>query len=316
LPDVCPLCVDPGDTIAAPHHVGAWNDLTVAEQFGVLARMGEALATGAPGFLASDEHGHFHLRAPSHSDQSNLTTGGGDPLFPLLFRCIDGAERVDLAVAFAMDSGVRLIEPWLRDLLARGGQLRLVVGDYMDVTEPAALWRLSDLEGATLRVYPGTYSFLAKPSEHGTNCGPSQERQRVSVQAFPVLGQAATVIEPANGPFDHPPFGQDDEFGDIRPLDDLDIDLAANLLQFLPELRSLVAAVGVEFQQGRVPAEQRAHQQDAAVAVLNTGRMDNGLHQETLGIDEDVTLLALDLLAGVKARRVDGDPPFSALLTL
>ena len=163
MPDVCPLCVDPGDTIAAPRHVGAWNDLTVAEQFGVLARMGEALAKGAPGFLASDEHGHFHLRAPSHSDQSNLTTGGGDPLFPLLARRIDGAERVDLAVAFAMDSGVRLIEPWLRDLLARGGQLRLVVGDYMDVTEPAALWRLSDLEGATLRVFEtGAGSFHPK----------------------------------------------------------------------------------------------------------------------------------------------------------
>ena len=168
----------------------------------------------------------------------------------------------------------------------------------------------------TLRVYPRSYSFLAKPPEHGANCGPSEECQRVSVQAFPVLGQTATAIEPADGPFDHPPFGQDNEFGDIGTLDDLDIDLAANLLQFPPELRSLIAAVGVKFQQGRLPAEQRAHQQDATVAVLNTSRMDNGLHQETLGIDEDVTLLALDLLAGVKARRVDGDPPFSALLTL
>ena len=44
--------------------------------------------------------------------------------------------------------------------------------------------------------------------------------------------------------------------------------------------------------------------------------MDNGLHPETLGIDEDVTLFALNLLAGVKAGRVDGDRPFSALLTL
>lgn len=115
------------------------------------------------GFTASAEHGHFHLRAPSRSDQSNLTTGGNDPLFPLLARRIDGAERVDLAVAFAMDSGVRLIEPWLRDLLARGGQLRLVVGDYMDVTEPAALWRLSDLEGANLRVFEtGSGSFHPK----------------------------------------------------------------------------------------------------------------------------------------------------------
>jgi len=138
LPDVCPLCIAQGDTIAAPRHVAGWNDLTVAEQFGFLARMGEALAAGALGFAASAEHGHFHLREPSASDQSNLTTGGGNPLFPALARRIDGASRVDLAIAFAMDSGVRLIEPWLRDLLARGGQLRLVVGDYMDVTEPAA----------------------------------------------------------------------------------------------------------------------------------------------------------------------------------
>lgn len=44
--------------------------------------------------------------------------------------------------------------------------------------------------------------------------------------------------------------------------------------------------------------------------------MDNGLHQEALGIDEDVALLALDLFASVKTRRVNQDPPFSALLTL
>lgn len=163
MPDVCPLCVAPGDFIAAPRHVEGWNDLTVGEQFGLLARMGEALATGALGFTASTEHGHFHLRAPSFSDHASLTTGGSDPLFPLLARRIDGAERVDLAVAFAMDSGVRMIEPWLRDLLARGGQLRLVVGDYMDVTEPAALWRLSDLEGANLRVFEtGAGSFHPK----------------------------------------------------------------------------------------------------------------------------------------------------------
>ena len=40
------------------------------------------------------------------------------------------------------------------------------------------------------------------------------------------------------------------------------------------------------------------------------------LHQQALGVDQDVTLLALDLLAGIKARRVDRAPPFSALLTL
>jgi hypothetical protein len=46
----------------------------------------------------------------------------------------------------------------------------------------------------------------------------------------------------------------------------------------------------------------------------------DGVDQQALRIDEDMAflafdLLALDLLAGVVARRI-GDPPFSALLTL
>jgi superfamily II DNA or RNA helicase len=53
-----------------------------------------------------------------------------------------------------MDSGARLIVEHLKDFLARGGQARILVGDYMDVTEPAALRRLVDLDGdLTLRVF-------------------------------------------------------------------------------------------------------------------------------------------------------------------
>jgi hypothetical protein len=44
--------------------------------------------------------------------------------------------------------------------------------------------------------------------------------------------------------------------------------------------------------------------------------MNERVYQETLRIDEDVALLALDLFAGVVAGRVDRSPPFSALLTL
>ena len=44
--------------------------------------------------------------------------------------------------------------------------------------------------------------------------------------------------------------------------------------------------------------------------------MDDGVDQQALRIDQDVTLLALDLLPSVVAMRVDRDPPFSALLTL
>jgi hypothetical protein len=44
--------------------------------------------------------------------------------------------------------------------------------------------------------------------------------------------------------------------------------------------------------------------------------MHDRIHQQTLGIDEYVALLAFDLLAAIKARRIDPTPPFSALLTL
>jgi hypothetical protein len=40
------------------------------------------------------------------------------------------------------------------------------------------------------------------------------------------------------------------------------------------------------------------------------------VHQQALRIDEDVPLLALDLLACIEPVRVDRRPPFSALLTL
>jgi hypothetical protein len=45
------------------------------------------------------------------------------------------------------------------------------------------------------------------------------------------------------------------------------------------ELRPLIAAVGVEFQQERKHTEYRAHQQHAAVSILDVGCMDDGVQQ-------------------------------------
>ena len=122
--------------------------------------VGEALtAAGSADVILTSTviDGHFHVRVgkgdgdetkPTQTDEGNtLVTGGDDPLFRHLVGHIDRATSVDLAVAFALESGVALLFPYLRDLLARGGSLRLVVGDYMDVTEPVALRRLMDLEG-------------------------------------------------------------------------------------------------------------------------------------------------------------------------
>jgi HKD family nuclease len=76
-----------------------------------------------------------------------LISGGEDALHAHLRPLIDRAQAVDLSVSFLMASGVRLVLPHLRDLLDRGGQLRLLTGDYLGVTEPAALRLIADLEG-------------------------------------------------------------------------------------------------------------------------------------------------------------------------
>ena len=62
--------------------------------------------------------------------------------------------------------------------------------------------------------------------------------------------------------------------------------------------------------------EQRGEQQDAAIAILDVGGMDDGVQQQTQRIDENMPLLALDQLAGIEPMRIDASPPFSALFTL
>ena len=62
--------------------------------------------------------------------------------------------------------------------------------------------------------------------------------------------------------------------------------------------------------------EQRGEQQDAAIAILDVCGMDDGVHQQTQRIDENMPLLALDQLAGIEPVRIDAGPPFSALFTL
>jgi superfamily II DNA or RNA helicase/HKD family nuclease len=84
-----------------------------------------------------------------------LVKGGTtDPLLPHLVSLLDDASSVSVAAAFTLESGVKLIEEHLRDVLNRDGQVRIVTGDYLGVTEPEALLRLLDLQGdIELRVF-------------------------------------------------------------------------------------------------------------------------------------------------------------------
>ena len=69
-----------------------------------------------------------------------------DPLLKHLVSHLDEAVQADLVVAFVLESGVAALETALRGFLMRGGRLRLLTGDYLGVTDPAALRRLLDLQ--------------------------------------------------------------------------------------------------------------------------------------------------------------------------
>jgi HKD family nuclease len=87
-------------------------------------------------------------------NQQRLIKGDKDPFLPHLVLQMDRAKTCDIAVAFLLDSGARRIVEHLKDFLDRGGTARVLVSDYLDVTEPIALRRLADLEGKlSLKVY-------------------------------------------------------------------------------------------------------------------------------------------------------------------
>ncbi len=88
------------------------------------------------------------------------------------------------------------------------------------------------------------------------------------------------------------------------------------LASALPKSRPLIGAVGEQLLQEWKLTKQRRQQQDAAVAILNAGGMNDGVQQQTQRIDENMPFLALDQFARIKPVRIDVRPPFSALLTL
>jgi Uncharacterised protein family (UPF0149) len=137
-------------------------------------------------------------------------------------------------------------------------------------------------------------------------------RLRVSAWA-PLLA----AVEPRNRPFDDPTaWKYYKSFGVIGALDDFSFEIGEDFRQGLLEFRSLKAAVGKQPFQERIHPEQCRKKQNTAVAVLDIGRMNNRVQQQTQRIYENMALLALGLFTRIIAMRIDAGPPFSALFTL
>ncbi|MEK5148432.1 DEAD/DEAH box helicase family protein [Psychrobacillus sp. FSL K6-4615] len=85
------------------------------------------------------------------------------------------ASSIYWVTAFAMKSGVRLVLPSLREALASNTEVKILVGDYLYITQPKALeLLLQELPGAEIRIHkssgisfhPKAYLFRSEITNH------------------------------------------------------------------------------------------------------------------------------------------------------
>ena len=144
-----------------------------------------------------------------------------------------------------------------------------------------------------------------------------KEGERVVVAVLPILGEAATSIEPAYGTLNNPALRLDDKaLRVVSTPDDFGHEVRHDSGDAVGEDRSGIGAVREQLAQEGELSEQGGQQQHAAIAVLHVGGGDQGVQQQPEPVDQDVAFLALDQFAGVEAMRIDRQPPFSALFTL
>lgn len=101
-------------------------------------------------------------------EQISVITGDNDYkkfLYYQLKMSIRQADAIDIVVSFLMESGVKLLLKDLQAALARGVKIRLLTGNYLGITQPAALYLIKDKLGdrVDLRFYnDATRSFHPK----------------------------------------------------------------------------------------------------------------------------------------------------------
>jgi hypothetical protein len=130
-------------------------------------------------------------------------------------------------------------------------------------------------------VCPETSGWIAEFSEHEADRGEAQERERLSVEILPILGEPSAAIEPSDGALHDPAFGQDHKSADpIGTFDDFNVEMRQNFCKRFRKLRSLISAVGEQRLQKRKHPEQGRHDENATIAILNIGRMNDGVEQQ------------------------------------
>ena len=72
----------------------------------------------------------------------NCITGVEDHLYIRLKSAIKRYDKIDIIVAFLMESGVRMLLEDFREAIDRGAKVRILCGNYLNITQPHALYLL------------------------------------------------------------------------------------------------------------------------------------------------------------------------------
>lgn len=75
---------------------------------------------------------------------SNAITGNDKFLYYYLKESFKNAKKIDIIVSFLMESGVKMILDDLEEALNRGASIRILTGNYLNITQPQALYLLKD----------------------------------------------------------------------------------------------------------------------------------------------------------------------------
>ena len=154
-----------------------------------------------------------------------------------------------------------------------------------------------------------------QPAQHEADGSEDDEGDGAASEVLEILGEPPAAIEPGDGALDDPALRQQLEACTIAALDDLELPVRYGV-EDLFELGALIGPVADDLLKKRKQSSHCLEQRWCAVAILHIGGMHLHAQEQTERVDEEMALLALDLLAGVIARRIDLGPPFSAPLTL
>ena len=73
-------------------------------------------------------------------------------MYSRLKPCFYKAQRIDIIVSFLMESGVKLLVKDIKAAVERGARVRILTGNYLNITQPAALYMLRRELGDTVSV--------------------------------------------------------------------------------------------------------------------------------------------------------------------